>query len=263
MDLNEYIKMSYKRPNRKVLEGLGASEDLIEYLMETPWNTNWNVVGSIVNSDSGNIGEIWFTGTGTKTEQDGQTFATFEVIPTDKADIERLWHRPQDCIIFINGEQMSPYDIGVDYAKYWFVGDMEDISKEVKTFSFMIYRSTPTLSVQIVPCVEEEISAEISVICDTTQPIVLQWTGTFKINGSGYENVLIPTDIENNMIPGLYNDTSEDNTLIRIGDADKTQNGISIYSNEEIYYHMGSSTIQALSNHINKYTAKVTIDTYV
>lgn len=36
MDLNEYIRQSYKRPNRKVLETLGASEDLIEYLMETP-----------------------------------------------------------------------------------------------------------------------------------------------------------------------------------------------------------------------------------
>ena len=52
MDLNEYIKMSYKRPNRKVLEGLGASEDLIEYLMETPGNTNWNVINSV--GESGN-----------------------------------------------------------------------------------------------------------------------------------------------------------------------------------------------------------------
>lgn len=47
LNLNEYIKMSYERPNRKVLEGLGASEGLIEYLMETPGNTNWNVIGSI------------------------------------------------------------------------------------------------------------------------------------------------------------------------------------------------------------------------
>ena len=52
MDLNEYIKMSYKRPNRKVLEGLGASESLIEYLMETPGNTNWNVVDSISENSS-------------------------------------------------------------------------------------------------------------------------------------------------------------------------------------------------------------------
>ena len=50
LDLNEYIKMSYKHPNRKVLEGLGASEDLIEYLMETPENTNWNVLNNIIKN---------------------------------------------------------------------------------------------------------------------------------------------------------------------------------------------------------------------
>ena len=54
MDLNEYIRQSYKRPNRRVLETLGASEDLIEYLMETPGNTNWNIVESI-GSSSGEI----------------------------------------------------------------------------------------------------------------------------------------------------------------------------------------------------------------
>lgn len=53
LDLNEYIKMSYERPNRKVLEGLGASEDLIEYLMETPGNTNWNMVNTLENSSGG------------------------------------------------------------------------------------------------------------------------------------------------------------------------------------------------------------------
>ena len=51
MDLNEYIRQSYKRPNRKVLETLGASEDLIEYLMETPGNTNWNVIKQMTSSE--------------------------------------------------------------------------------------------------------------------------------------------------------------------------------------------------------------------
>ena len=49
LDLNGYIKQSYERPNRKILEGLGASEDLIEYLMETPGNTNWNVLSGLVS----------------------------------------------------------------------------------------------------------------------------------------------------------------------------------------------------------------------
>ena len=257
MNLNEYIRQSYKRPNRKVLEGLGASEELIEYLMETPGNTNWNVIGSIGEGED--IGEVWFTGLGTRTEEEGQTMAIFEVAPTDKADIERLWHQSQDCVVFINGERMSPYDVGADYVKYWVIGDLEDASKGIKTFSFMIYKSTPTFGVQITPCPEEQIKADISVICNNTDPIKLQWTGTFTVNGAGYEDVLIPTDTENNMVQGLYKGTSENNTLIKIGEADKTREGVSIYSNEEIYYHLGSNIFKASSEQIDKYNAKVTM----
>jgi hypothetical protein len=52
LDLNGYIKQSYKRPNRKILESLGANDKLIEYLMETPGNTNWQVVEAIGGSGS-------------------------------------------------------------------------------------------------------------------------------------------------------------------------------------------------------------------
>ena len=62
LDLNEYIKMSYKRPNRKVLEALGASEDLIEYLMETPGNTNWNMLNNMSNNENKTKGIILFEG---------------------------------------------------------------------------------------------------------------------------------------------------------------------------------------------------------
>lgn len=54
MNLNEYIKQSYMRPNRQILESLGANEGLIEYLMETPGNTNMQVVESLVGSGSSN-----------------------------------------------------------------------------------------------------------------------------------------------------------------------------------------------------------------
>ena len=51
MNLNDYIALSSKHPNRAVLQGLGASEELIEYLMETPENTNLNVVGSLSENE--------------------------------------------------------------------------------------------------------------------------------------------------------------------------------------------------------------------
>lgn len=44
MTLLEYIKQSYLRPNKAILQSLGASDELIEYLLKTPHNTNINMV---------------------------------------------------------------------------------------------------------------------------------------------------------------------------------------------------------------------------
>ena len=53
MDLKQYIKNNYKNPNPRVLEALGASEALINYLKFTPWNTNKNILDSLIGgSDS-------------------------------------------------------------------------------------------------------------------------------------------------------------------------------------------------------------------
>ena len=52
MNLLEYIKMSYLRPNKQVLKGLGASDDLIAYLMETPGNTNIVIANQFISSES-------------------------------------------------------------------------------------------------------------------------------------------------------------------------------------------------------------------
>lgn len=49
MELLEYIKKNYKTPNVAVLRTLGASEELIEYLTNTPWNTNMKVVESLIS----------------------------------------------------------------------------------------------------------------------------------------------------------------------------------------------------------------------
>ena len=54
MDLKNYINKNYKNPNPKVLEALGASQTLIDYLRFTPWNTNKNIIDSIGGSESGN-----------------------------------------------------------------------------------------------------------------------------------------------------------------------------------------------------------------
>ena len=45
MELFEYIKSQLPQmPNVAIMRQLGASEELIEYIRETPWNTNWNII---------------------------------------------------------------------------------------------------------------------------------------------------------------------------------------------------------------------------
>lgn len=61
MLLLEYIKRNYKNPNKKILRDLGASEKLIAYLFETPWNTNINVLKGLVSG--GGAGSAAVVGT--------------------------------------------------------------------------------------------------------------------------------------------------------------------------------------------------------
>ena len=52
MNLKQYIKNNYKNPNPRILETLGASKALIDYLEFTPWNTNENILDSLIDGGS-------------------------------------------------------------------------------------------------------------------------------------------------------------------------------------------------------------------
>lgn len=52
MNLKQYIKNNYKNPNPRILETLGASKALIGYLEFTPWNTNENILDSLIDGGS-------------------------------------------------------------------------------------------------------------------------------------------------------------------------------------------------------------------
>lgn len=54
MNLQEYIKKNYRNPNKLILKTLGASETLIQYLFETPYNTNPNIYLQLC--DNGSMG---------------------------------------------------------------------------------------------------------------------------------------------------------------------------------------------------------------
>ena len=59
MTLNEYIKQNQLNPNPILLSQFGASQELIDYLLYTPENTNLNMVDSIAANKSNNavVGE--------------------------------------------------------------------------------------------------------------------------------------------------------------------------------------------------------------
>lgn len=59
MDLNTYIKQNQLNPNPVLLSQLGASQELIDYLLYTPENTNFGMLSSIGGGSGGSavVGE--------------------------------------------------------------------------------------------------------------------------------------------------------------------------------------------------------------
>jgi len=98
MTLLEYIKRNYKNPNKKILRDLGASEKLIAYLFETPWNTNINVLKGMSgsSSDDGDTAQI------------PKVYVTHQGIDSENSDIKN----DDDVIIFIsNNYELSPKEL--------------------------------------------------------------------------------------------------------------------------------------------------------
>lgn len=140
MNLLEYIKMSMTRPNRAVLKGLGASEELIEYLMKSPQNTNINVVKTLLAAEEPTpepepepeepiLSKIEVTNEPTKTVYTvGDTFdiTGMTVVATYSNDAtELLYYGTEYTTVPANGEVITgeginfdePVDVTVSYTE--------------------------------------------------------------------------------------------------------------------------------------------------
>ena len=116
MNLLEYIKMSYLRPNKRVLKGLGASDDLIAYLMETPGNTNIVIANQLIGSNETDEGLVIIDGIPDAMYQSGGDYTSigflFESEPTTLANIKvgttftvEINNQPYDfTIVVVNTE---------------------------------------------------------------------------------------------------------------------------------------------------------------
>lgn len=75
MDLQTYLTKSSSRPNKQILQSLGATEEQIKYIMETPENFNWNVWDGFSSEKSGPLYVI--IGGLTQEEADTEMASTF------------------------------------------------------------------------------------------------------------------------------------------------------------------------------------------
>lgn len=92
MDLQTYLTKSSSRPNRQILQSLGATEEQIKYIMETPENFNWNVWDGL-GSESNEFLVIF----GGKTEEEDDGIVVTGNIPVQAT--------PKQLIDAINSKQ--------------------------------------------------------------------------------------------------------------------------------------------------------------
>lgn len=132
MNLLEYIKMSYLRPNKQVLKGLGASNDLIAYLMETPGNTNIVIANQLIGeTDDSVILDDVITLVETSTAGIYATLVNTSFVYEDFTNV------PETIIVEIGGQTLElPHfltNFGVAY------GEMEDDWGSFDTYPIWVW----------------------------------------------------------------------------------------------------------------------------
>lgn len=103
MELFEYIKSQLPQmPNVAIMKDLGASDELVEYVKESPENTNLNVMGSITSSGGGDA-EVWLVG---DTGESGM-FTLSNVGDIDR--MAELFTNGENYQVFANSEALPYY----------------------------------------------------------------------------------------------------------------------------------------------------------
>ena len=132
MNLLEYIKMSYLRPNKQVLKGLGASNDLIAYLMETPGNTNIVIANQLIGEtdDSVILDDVI-------TLVETPTAGIYSTLINTSFTYEDFTNVPETIIVEIGGQTLElPHfltNFGVAY------GEMEDDWGSFDTYPIWVW----------------------------------------------------------------------------------------------------------------------------
>ena len=132
MELFEYIKSQLPQmPNVAIMKDMGASDELVEYVKESPENTNLNVMGSITSSGGGGDAEVWLVGTEYLDGSGMREFTLSNVGDTDH--ITELYTNAENYQVFLNGEEL-PYFMAEQGFKIFADGNIEEsmMSKDVQ-----------------------------------------------------------------------------------------------------------------------------------
>lgn len=132
MGLLEYIKKNYRNPNVGILRDLGASEVLIDYLVKTSHNTNFNIVPQLIDSgeedwilvaESIGFGRIVWDSTGeivwTEGEINCEKFALLEDIFVNPYCYRAFFktEESQEFPVHYNGSSTPGWGGGPDFNK--------------------------------------------------------------------------------------------------------------------------------------------------
>ena len=105
MELFEYIKSQLPQmPNVQIMKDLGASDELVEYVKESPENTNLNVMGSITNSDGGQA-EVWLVGNEYFDDDGARIFTLSNVDTIDHIMV--LFDNSESYRVYLDGTELT------------------------------------------------------------------------------------------------------------------------------------------------------------
>ena len=132
MNLLEYIKMSYLRPNKQVLKGLGASDDLIAYLMETSGNTNIVIANQLIDeTDNSVILDDVITLAKT------QTVGIYAALINTSFVYEDFTNVPETIIVEIDGQTLELPHVLTNFGVAY--GEMEDDWGSFDTYPIWVW----------------------------------------------------------------------------------------------------------------------------
>ena len=156
MELFEYIKSQLPQmPNVAIMKDLGASDELVEYVKKTTWNTNLGMMETLgCDDEPAPSGEVWFTGTVDASQACNGTIRQVSLSPTTIADLKAFNDNIENLNISVNDVDL-PYFTNTSDESFasgmWYDSEQE----ESVTYGFMIevvMEDDYLMAMAIVPC---------------------------------------------------------------------------------------------------------------